>query len=334
MSEGDRKPGAAAASSAWGDATVGVRAFEPRSPEGEHSAAIHLTSSFVFDSAAHAAAVFAGERPGNIYSRFTNPTVHAFERRLAALEGGDACVATASGMAAILALCLALLRSGDHIVASRGLFGSTIGLFNNVLGRFGIETTYVDPADPAAWGAAARPQTRLFFVESPNNPLGEIADIAALARVAHEAGALLAVDNCFLTPVLQKPLALGADLVVHSATKYIDGQGRCLGGAVVGDSERVGKDIFGFVRTAGPSLSPFNAWVFLKGLETLELRMRAHCAAALELAQWLETQPAVERVHYAGLPSHPQHALALRQQKGSAASSRSRCAAVARPPGA
>jgi O-succinylhomoserine sulfhydrylase len=260
--------------------------------------------------------VFSGEVPGNIYSRFTNPTVQAFEKRLAILEGGDACVATASGMAAILSLCLALLKSGDHIVASRTLFGSTISLFNNVLSKFGLGVTYVDPARPEAWKAALTPQTRLFFVETPSNPLTDLADIRALADVAHDAGCLLVVDNCFLTPVLQQPLKLGADLVVHSATKYLDGQGRCVGGAVVGDAQRVGKELFGFVRTAGPSLSPFNAWVFLKGLETLALRMHAHGEAALKLALWLRDQPAVERVYYPGLSDHPQHDLARRQQRG------------------
>ncbi len=300
----------------WGEATLGVRAAEPRTGEHEHSAAVHLTSSFVFESAAHAAAVFSGEMPGNIYSRFTNPTVQAFEKRLAILEGGDACVATASGMAAILSLCLALLKSGDHIVASRALFGSTISLFNNVLSKFGLGVTYVDQVNLGDWKRAITPQTRLLFAESPSNPLTDIVDIRALADIAHDAGCLLAVDNCFLTPVLQQPLKLGADLVVHSATKYLDGQGRCVGGAVVGDAQRVGKDLFGFVRTAGPSLSPFNAWVFLKGLETLGLRIRAHSEAALKLALWLRDQPVIERVYYPGLPEHPQHELAKRQQRG------------------
>ncbi|MDR3415857.1 MAG: O-succinylhomoserine sulfhydrylase [Nevskia sp.] len=300
----------------WGSATLGIRAAEPRTGEREHSAAVHLTSSFVYDSAAQAAAVFSGAEAGNIYSRFTNPTVAAFEQRLAAMEGAQACVATASGMAAIMSTLLALLKAGDHVVAARTLFGSTINLFNNVFGRFGVTTTYVDPADPAAWSAALRPNTRLLFVETPNNPLGDIVDIRALAGVAHAAGALLAVDNCFLTPVLQQPLRLGADLVIHSATKYLDGQGRCVGGAVLGDAERVGKDVFGFMRTAGPCMSPFNAWVFLKGLETLSLRMRAHCESALQLAIWLRRHPAVEHVHYTGLPDHPQHELAKRQQKG------------------
>lgn len=300
----------------WHDATLGVRAFEPRSEAREHSAAIHATSSFVFNSAAQAAAVFAGEQPGFIYSRFSNPTVRAFEQRLAAMEGGDACVATASGMSAILSMCMAVLKAGDHILASRTLFGPTISLFNNILGRFGVDTTYVDPTDLDAWGAALRPNTRLLFVETPNNPLTEVVDIRALADIAHGAGCLLAVDNCFLTPILQQPLKLGADIVLHSATKYLDGQGRCIGGAVVGDSERVGKDVFGFLRTAGPSLSPFNAWVFLKGLETLSLRMRAHSASAQRLAEWLQQHPAVDKVHYTGLTDHPQHALARRQQSG------------------
>jgi O-succinylhomoserine sulfhydrylase len=300
----------------WGSATLGIRAAEPRTEEREHSAALHLTSSFVFDSAAQAAAVFCGQEPGNIYSRFTNPTVQAFEKRLAVMEGAESCVATASGMAAIMSMLLALLKAGDHLVVSRTLFGSTINLLNNVFSRFGIATTYVVAANVGAWSAAVRPNTRLLFVETPNNPLTDIADIRALADVAHAAGALLAVDNCFLTPVLQKPLQLGADLVIHSATKYLDGQGRCVGGAVLGDAERVGKEVFGFMRTAGPCMSPFNAWVFLKGLETLSLRMRAHCASAHQLALWLQRQPAIERVYYPGLPDHPQHELAKRQQQG------------------
>lgn len=300
----------------WGSATLGIRAAEPRTGEREHSAALHLTSSFVYASAAQAAAVFSGAEAGNIYSRFTNPTVHAFEKRLAAMEGADSCVATASGMAAIMSMLLALLKAGDHLVVSRTVFGSTINLLNNVFSRFGVSTTYVESSDLAAWKAALRPNTRLLFVETPNNPLTDIADIAALAQIAHDGGALLAVDNCFLTPVLQKPLELGADLIIHSATKYLDGQGRCVGGAVLGDAERVGKEVFGFMRTAGPCMSPFNAWVFLKGLETLQLRMRAHCEAAHQLALWLREQPAIERVYYPGLPEHPQHELARRQQKG------------------
>ncbi|HEX7381645.1 MAG TPA: O-succinylhomoserine sulfhydrylase [Nevskiaceae bacterium] len=300
----------------WHTGTLGVRACEPRSNFREHSAAIQMSSSFVYASAEQAAAVFSASEPGYIYSRFVNPTVRGFEDRLAAMEGGEACVATGSGMGAILSMCMALLRTGDNILTSRTLFGSTIGLFDRILGRFGITTTYVDSVDPAAWRAARQPQTRLVFVETPNNPLLGIADIAALAEVAHESGALFAVDNCFLTPVLQKPLALGADLVIHSATKYIDGQGRCVGGAVVGSREVVGEQVFQFLRTAGTSMSPFNAWVFLKGLETLALRVRAHCANAQKLAEWLESQPKVERVYYLGLASHPQHALAQRQQSG------------------
>ena len=301
----------------WGSSTLGVRAAEPRTENREHSASVSMTSSYVFGSAAEAAAVFQGEVPGYIYSRFSNPTVEAFERRLAAMEGGESCVATASGMAAVLSLCLAVLEAGDHIVASRGLFGSTVNLFNNVLSRFGLTTSYVDTtADEAAWEAAMQPNTRLLFVETPSNPLVELADIAALARIAHAHGAWLCVDNCFLTPVLQQPLKLGADFVIHSATKYIDGQGRAVGGAIVGDAERVGKSVFGFMRTAGPCMSPFNAWIFLKGLETLGVRMRAHCDSARAIAEWLEQQPRVTRVFYPGLASHPQHVLAQRQQQG------------------
>jgi O-succinylhomoserine sulfhydrylase len=298
----------------WGASTLGIRAAEPRTENREHSASMSLTSSYVFGSAAEAAAVFQGEAPGYIYSRFTNPTVEAFERRLAAMEGGASCVATASGMAAVLSLCLALLKQGDHIVASNGLFGSTINLFNNVLTRCGITTSYVPLADTAAWERALTPATRLLFVETPSNPLCELGDIAALAQIAHRHGAWLCVDNCFLTPVLQQPLKLGADFVIHSATKYIDGQGRCVGGAIVGDAQAVGKDVFGFMRTAGPCMSPFNAWVFLKGLETLAVRMKAHCDNARALAEWIEEQPCVTRVFYPGLASHSQHVLARRQQ--------------------
>ncbi len=294
--------------------TLAVRAGQRRTGEGEHSEPIFPTSSFVFADAAEAAARFAGESPGNIYSRFTNPTVRTFQDRLAALEGGAACVATASGMAAILSTCMGLLKAGDHVVSSRSIFGSTTSLFNNYLQRFGVAIDYVDLTDLGAWERAMRPQTRLLFLETPSNPLTEVADIAALAGLAHGGGALLAVDNCFCTPALQRPLTLGADLVIHSATKYLDGQGRCVGGAVVGPADLVGKEVFGFLRTAGPSMSPFNAWVFLKGLETLALRMRAHSANALALAQWLEGHPRVRRVHYPGLASHPQHELAARQQ--------------------
>ncbi len=300
----------------WDVATLGVRAAEFHSSEAEHSLPIYATSSFIYRSAAEAAARFAGESPGNIYSRFTNPTVRAFEQRLAAMEGGECCVATASGMSAVLSVCMALLQSGDHIVAARGLFGSTTGLLRKHLSRFGVQTTFVPIDSLDAWEGAIQPNTRMLFVETPTNPLTEIADIAALADLAHRHDALLVVDNCFCTPVLQRPLALGADVVVHSATKFLDGQGRCVGGAVVGDRKRVGESVFAFARSAGPCMSPFNAWVFLKGLETLELRMSAHCERALALARWLAEQPAIERVYYPGLPTHPQHSLAVRQQRG------------------
>ncbi|MEJ2508716.1 MAG: O-succinylhomoserine sulfhydrylase [Gammaproteobacteria bacterium] len=301
---------------AYGFATRAVRAGQHRTSEGEQGEPIFTTSSFVFDSAAQAAARFGGEEPGNIYSRFTNPTVRTFEERLAALEGGERCVATASGMSAILSTCVALLGQGDHIVSSRSIFGTTTVLFNNYLGRFGVETTYVSLTDIEAWREAIRPETRLLFLETPSNPLTDVADIRALAELAHANDCLLIVDNCFCTPALQQPLALGADIVIHSATKYLDGQGRCIGGAVVGDAERVGKEVFGFLRTAGPTMSPFNAWVFLKGLETLRLRMHAHSDNALALARWLEAHPAVARVYYPGLASHPQHDLAALQQSG------------------
>lgn len=300
----------------WGPATLGIRSAQKRTSEMEHSPAIFATSSFVFRNAAEAAAVFSGEQPGNVYGRFTNPTVQAFEEKLARMEGGDACVATSSGMVAILSLILATMKSGDHLLASNGLFGATINLFNNYVAKFGIEVTYVDLKDPAKWEAAMRPNTRLLFVETPSNPLCEIADIRALADVAHRHGAKLAVDNCFLTPVFQKPLALGADYVIHSATKFLDGQGRCLGGAIVGDAQSVGKDVFAFMRTAGPCLSPFNAWVFLKGMETLSVRMRAHEDNARRLAVWLNEQLGVQQVFYPGLASHPQHELARKQSSG------------------
>ncbi|SFQ09105.1 O-succinylhomoserine sulfhydrylase [Geopseudomonas sagittaria] len=295
--------------------TLAVRAGQHRSPEGEHGEGLFLTSSYVFRSAADAAARFAGEVPGNVYSRYTNPTVRTFEERIAALEGAEQAVATASGMAAIMATVMSLCSAGDHILVSRSVFGATVTLFEKYFKRFGVEVDYVPLADPAGWQAACKANTKLFFIESPSNPLAELVDIAELAAVAHANGALLAVDNCFCTPALQQPLALGADIVIHSATKYIDGQGRCLGGVVAGRSAQM-SEVVGFLRTAGPTLSPFNAWVFLKGLETLRLRMRAHCANAQGLAEWLEQQPGVERVYYAGLPSHPQHALAKRQQKG------------------
>jgi len=294
--------------------TQAVRAGIHRSEFNEHSEALYLTSSFVFRSAAQAAARFANEEPGYVYSRFSNPTVTAFQERLAALEGGEACVATASGMSAILACTMGLLKSGDHVVSSSSIFGATVQLFTTVLGKFGIETTFVSGGDPAAWSRAVRPTTQLLFLETPSNPLTEVADIAALAGVAKRVGAVLAVDNCFCTPALQRPLALGADVVIHSATKFLDGQGRVLGGAVVGRRDLVMDGVFPFLRTAGPSLSPFNAWVLLKGLETLRIRMDAQSQRALELARWVEAHPRVERVYYPGLTSHPQHALAMRQQ--------------------
>jgi O-succinylhomoserine sulfhydrylase len=293
--------------------TLAVRAGQQRSPEGEHSEAIYPTSSYVFRSAVDAAARFAGEVPGNVYSRYTNPTVRAFEERIAALEGAEQAVATSSGMSAILAIVMSLCSAGDHVLVSRSVFGSTISLFEKYLKRFGVQVDYVPLADLDGWAVAFKPNTKLLFVESPSNPLAELVDIAALADIAHRNGALLAVDNCFCTPALQLPLKLGADVVMHSATKYIDGQGRSMGGVVAG-SAKLMADVVGFLRTAGPTLSPFNAWIFLKGLETLRIRMQAHCASALQLAQWLEQQPGIEHVYYAGLPSHPQHELAKRQQ--------------------
>ncbi|MDX5370852.1 MAG: O-succinylhomoserine sulfhydrylase [Pseudomonadaceae bacterium] len=293
--------------------TLAVRAGHQRTPEGEHGEAMFLTSSYVFRSAADAAARFAGEQPGNVYSRYTNPTVRAFEERIAALEGAEQAVATASGMAAILAIVMSLCSAGDHVLVSRSVFGSTISLFEKYLKRFGIEVDYPPLSDLDAWQVAFRPNTKLLFVESPSNPLAELVDIAALAEIAHARGALLAVDNCFCTPALQQPLALGADIVMHSATKFIDGQGRGLGGVVAGRRAQM-ELLVGFLRTAGPTLSPFNAWMFLKGLETLRIRMQAQSASALELARWLESQPGIDRVYYAGLPSHPQHELAKRQQ--------------------
>ena len=303
----------------WGFDTLAVRAGQHRTNEGEQSEPIFPTSSFTFGSAAQAAARFGGTEPGNIYSRFTNPTVRTFEQRLAALEGGERCVATSSGMSAILSTCMGILKAGDHIVSSRAVFGTTVVLFSQFMAKFGVETTYVSLTDYAAWERAIKPNTRMLFIETPSNPLTEVADIARLAEIAHAHNCLLVVDNCFCTPALQRPLALGADLVVHSATKYLDGQGRVLGGAIAGSRKLVMDGIFGFLRTAGPSLSPFNAWVILKGLETLELRMLTQSSHALELARWLEAQPAVARVHYPGLPSHPQHALAQRQQRSGGA---------------
>jgi O-succinylhomoserine sulfhydrylase len=295
--------------------TLAVRAGIHRSQFNEHAEALYLTSSFVFDNAAQAAARFAGTEPGNVYSRFTNPTVTAFQERLAALEGAESCIATSSGMSAILATVMALLSAGDHIIASHSIFGATVQLFGTILKRFGLETTFVSPTDVGEWQRTVTPRTKLLFVETPSNPLTEISDIRRLSEVAKGANALLAVDNVFCTPALQKPIELGADLVIHSATKFIDGQGRILGGAVLGPKNLVGESVFGFLRTAGPSMSPFNAWVALKGLETLKIRIEAQSAKALALAQWLEKHPKIERVYYPGLPSHPQHKLAMAQQK-------------------
>jgi O-succinylhomoserine sulfhydrylase len=299
--------------------TRAVRAGTHRSQFNEHSEALYLTSSFVFENAAQAAARFANEEPGYVYSRFSNPTVTSFQERLAALEGAEACVATASGMSAILATVMGLMKAGDHIVSSPSIFGATVQLFTTVLAKFGVETTFVESVDPRSWQRVMRPTTRLLFLETPSNPVTEVADIPALAAVAKRAGALLAVDNCFCTPALQLPLALGADLVIHSATKYLDGQGRVLGGAVLGRRELIMDGVFGFLRTAGPTLSPFNAWVLLKGLETLRIRMEAQSTAAWDLARWLEGHPRVERVYYPWLESHPQHALAKRQQRSGGA---------------
>ena len=300
----------------YGSNTNAVRAGQVRSAEGEHSELIFATSSYVFKDAAEAAARFSGDEPGNIYSRFTNPTVRTFEERLAALEGAERCVATSSGMSAILSTFMGLLKAGDHIVASRSIFGTTVGLLDNVLSKFGLTTTFVGLADYQTWESAIRPETKMLFLETPSNPLTEIADISRLAEIAHAKACLLVVDNCLCTPVLQKPFSLGADIVIHSATKYLDGQGRCIGGAVLGSDELLAEDVVGFLRTAGPTLSPFNAWVFLKGLETLHLRMKAHCDNALQVAEWLEQQTNVKRVYYPGLKSHPQYELAKTQQSG------------------
>ena len=293
--------------------TLSVRAGTETTPYGENSEALFLNSSFRFKSAAQAAARFSGSEPGNIYSRFTNPTVTMFQDKLAALEGAEQCVATSSGMSAILACVMGLCSAGDHVVASRSIFGTSVQLFSNILKRWGLGVTFVSLTDVEAWRAAALPNTKLFFVETPSNPLTDIGDIVALADVAHAVGAKLVVDNCFCTPIIQRPLALGADIVIHSATKYIDGQGRCLGGAVLGPKALM-EPVYGFLRTAGVTMSAFNAWVFLKGLETLHVRMEAHARNALALATWLEAQPQVARVYYPGLVSHPQHTLAMRQQ--------------------
>ena len=294
--------------------TLAVRAGIARTLEGEHAEPIFLTSSYVFDSAADAAARFAGNAPGNVYSRYTNPTVRAFEQRIAALEGAEQAVGTASGMAAILSTCMALLKSGDHVVCSRNVFGTTVNLFSKYLAKFGVEVSFVPLLAIDAWRAAIRPNTAMLFLETPSNPLCEVADLAAMSALARANDCLLVVDNCFCTPALQTPLALGADIVVHSATKYLDGQGRCVGGAVVGAARHM-EEVVTFMRTCGPTMSAFNAWVFLKGLETLRLRMEAHSRSALELAGWLQQQSAVERVFYAGLPDHPGYELACRQQR-------------------
>ncbi|MDQ3259783.1 MAG: O-succinylhomoserine sulfhydrylase [Pseudomonadota bacterium] len=299
--------------------TLAVRAGTARSQFNEHSEALYLTSSFVFDNAAQAAARFSNAEPGNVYARFTNPTVTAFQQRLAAMEGAEACLATATGMAAILSCLMGLLKAGDHIVSSHSVFGATVQLFNNVLGKWGLETAYVSQTDLNAWRAAIKPNTKLLFVETPSNPLTEIADLAGLAEIAKANGILLVVDNCFCTPILQRPIEFGADIVIHSATKYLDGQGRVLGGAVLGRQDMITESILPFLRTAGPSISPFNAWVCLKGLETLKIRMEAQCNAAAELANWLAKNPRVERVYYPGLADHPQFELAKRQQSKSGA---------------
>lgn len=299
--------------------TLAIRSGIHRTAEGEHSEALFPTSSFVFASAEEAAARFSGESPGNIYARFTNPTVRSFEERLASLEGGNWCVATASGMAAIFAICVGLLKSGDHIVSSRAIFGTTSVLFERYLGRFGIETSFVDLSESGEWEQAIKTNTRLLFLETPSNPLNEIGDIQALAQLAHNNHCLLVVDNCFCTPALQQPLKFGADLVVHSATKFIDGQGRILGGAVVGADEELAKEIQGVIRTAGPSMSPFNAWVALKGLETLSLRMKAHSENAVKLAQFLQQHREVARVYFCGLEDHPQRQLVKKQQSAAGA---------------
>ncbi|MGY8523988.1 O-succinylhomoserine sulfhydrylase [Paracidovorax citrulli] len=299
--------------------TLGVRAGTLRSEFMEHSEAMYLTSSFCFGSAAEAAERFANAEHAFTYSRFTNPTVSMFQKRLAALEGAQACMATASGMSAIMSVVLSTVQAGDHLVSSRSIFGSTMTLFSNIFSKFGVETTYVDGTDLAQWRAAVRPNTKLFFLETPSNPLTEVADIRAVADIAHDAGALLVVDNCFCSPALQQPMRFGADIVVHSATKHIDGQGRVLGGAVLGSEEYIMGKVFPFVRTAGPTLSAFNAWVLLKGMETLAIRMERHSASALALAEFLESHPAVARVYHPALKSHPQHDIAMRQQSGGGA---------------
>jgi len=301
----------------WNDYSVetqAIRAGQHRTNEGEHSQPIFMTSSYVFDSAEAAALRFTGKEPGNIYSRFTNPTVSAFQDRLALMEKGERCLAFASGMAAIMAVGMSLLKSGDHVVCSRSVFGNTVLTFQNYFAKFGVETTFVTLSDLDAWEAVIQNNTQFLFVETPSNPLMELVDIRALAELAHAKGCLLVVDNVFCTPIMQQPLALGADIVVHSATKYIDGQGRAVGGAVIASEEIIEQSIYPYLRTGGATLSAFNAWIFLSGLETLAVRMKAHCDNAFALAKWLEAQPAVEKVHYPGLLSHAQHELAKRQQ--------------------
>ncbi|MBS3954157.1 MAG: O-succinylhomoserine sulfhydrylase [Methylomicrobium sp.] len=297
------------------DETLAIRAGHNRTQEDEHSIPIFTTSSYVFKSAREAALRFTGQQPGNIYSRFTNPTVNAFQQRLALMENGERCLAFASGMAAIMAVGMGLLKAGDHAVVSRGVFGNTVLMFQNYFGKFGVTTDFVDLTDLSAWEAAIKPNTRFLFLETPSNPLIEIADITKIAEIAHRNDCLLVVDNCFCTPALQKPLDMGADIIVHSATKYIDGHGRCVGGAIVASDEIIEKNIYPYLRTGGATMSPFNAWVFLSGLETLSLRMKAHCDNAFELANWLEQQDSVEKVHYPGLAHHAQHELAKQQQK-------------------
>lgn len=296
--------------------TQAVRAGHSRTCENEHSEPIFTSSSYVFANAAEAAARFKGDSPGNIYSRFTNPTVRIFEQRLAALEGGECCIGTASGMSAIVCTVLGLLRSGDHIVASQSIFGTTVNLLATIFPKYGIKTTFVDTTDYAAWENAITDDTKLLFLETPSNPLTEVTDIKRLAKIAHSLDVLLVVDNCFCTPALQLPLKLGADIVIHSATKYLDGQGRCVGGAIVGSRQLLLGDIYAFLRNGGACMSPFNAWVFLKGLETLSIRMKAHCDHAEQIAVWLAKQALVAHVYYPGLRTHPQYELAQQQQSG------------------
>ncbi len=300
----------------YDDETLAIRAGYTQTAELENSEAIFPTSSFRFGSAKQAADRFSGEEKGNVYSRFTNPTVRAFEQRLALMEGGEACVGTASGMSAILSTFMALCQPGDHVISSQSIFGTTKVLFNKYLAKFGIEVSFVSQTDVMQWQEAIQKNTKILFLETPSNPLTEVADIKALASISKQNDLLLVVDNCFCTPVLQKPLAMGADIIIHSATKFLDGQGRAIGGAVIGSNELVGEEVRGFMRTAGPTMSTFNAWIFLKGLETLSVRMEAHCLRAMELAKWLEQHPAVDKVFYPGLKSHPQYELAKTQQSG------------------